>query len=177
MTTPLIPAGSIVAGCRIESIAGQGGMGVVYRATQLALERPVALKPIATGLAHDPSFRRRFQRESQIAASIDHPNVIPVYEAGEADGSLFLAMRYVDGTDLAALVVREGRLEPARAVRILAQVAAGLDAAHRRGLVHRGVKPANVLLAAENEHVYLTDFGGAVWVANHGGDSVTKIQP
>src|SRR4051794_13391370 len=159
MTTPLISAGSIVAGYRIESVAGQGGMGVVYRATQLALGRPVALKLIATELAHDVSFRQRFQRESQIAASIDHPNVIPVYEAGEADGSLFLAMRYVDGTDLAALVGREERLAPARAVRILAQIAAGLDAAHRRGLVHRDVKPANVLLADEDEHVYLTDFG------------------
>jgi serine/threonine-protein kinase len=156
---PPISAGSIVAGYRIESVAGQGGMGVVYRATQLALGRPVALKLIATELAHDVSFRQRFQRESQIAASIDHPNVIPVYEAGDADGSLFLAMRYVDGTDLAALVGSEGRLDPARAVRIVAQIAAGLDAAHRRGLVHRDVKPANVLLAAEDEHVYLTDFG------------------
>jgi serine/threonine-protein kinase len=156
---PPISAGSIVAGYRIESVAGQGGMGVVYRATQLALGRPVALKLIAAELANDVSFRQRFQRESQIAASIDHPNVIPVYEAGEADGSLFLAMRYVDGTDLAALAGQEGRLDPARAVRIVAQVASGLDAAHRRGLVHRDVKPANVLLAAEDEHVYLTDFG------------------
>jgi YVTN family beta-propeller protein len=159
MTTPPISAGSIVAGYRIESVAGQGGMGVVYRATQLALGRPVALKLIATELAHDVSFRQRFQRESQIAASIDHPNVIPVYEAGESDGSLFLAMRYVDGTDLGALVGREGRLAPARAARIVAQIAAALDAAHRRALVHRDVKPANVLLAAEDEHVYLTDFG------------------
>ena len=134
-------------------------MGVVYRATQLGLGRPVALKLIATELAHDVSFRQRFQRESQIAASIDHPNVIPVYEAGESDGSLFLAMRYVDGTDLGALVGREGRLAPERAVRIVAQIAAALDAAHRRALVHRDVKPANVLLAAEDEHVYLTDFG------------------
>src|SRR3954469_3811614 len=159
MTTPPISAGSTVAGYRIESVAGQGGMGGVYRATQLGLGRPVALKLIATELAHDVSFRQRFQRESQIAASIDHPNVIPVYEAGESEGSLFLAMRYVDGTDLGALVGREGRLDPARAVRIVAQVAAGLDAAHRRGLVHRDVKPANVLLADEDEHVYLTDFG------------------
>src|SRR4051794_27027249 len=159
MTTPPISAGSTVAGYRIESVAGQGGMGVVYRATQLGLGRPVALKLIATELAHDVSFRQRFQRESQIAASIDHPNVIPVYEAGESDGSLFLAMRYVDGTDLGALVGREGRLAPERAVRIVARIAAALDAAHRRGLVHRDVKPANVLLAAEDEHVYLTDFG------------------
>jgi YVTN family beta-propeller protein len=160
MTTPPISAGSIVAGYRIESVAGQGGMGVVYRATQLALGRPVALKLIATELAHDLSFRQRFQRESQIAASIDHPNVIPVYEAGESDdGSLFLAMRYVDGTDLGALVGREGRLATDRATRIVAQIAAALDASHRRSLVHRDVKPANVLLAAEDEHVYLTDFG------------------
>jgi YVTN family beta-propeller protein len=153
-------AGSVVAGYRIEDLAGRGSMGVVYRATQLVLQRPVALKLIATEVAHDRSFRERFKRESQLAASIDHPNVIPIYEAGEVDGSLFLAMRYVEGTDLGALVAAEGTLAPARAVGIVAQVAAGLSAAHALGLVHRDVKPANVLIAAgEDEHVYLADFG------------------
>jgi YVTN family beta-propeller protein len=156
---PPIVAGSVIAGYRIEEVAGRGSMGVVYRATQLALERPVALKVIATEIAHDVRFRERFKRESQLAASIDHPNVIPVHEAGEADGALFLAMRYVEGTDLSALIAEAGALEPARAVRIVGQVAAALTAAHARGLVHRDVKPANVLIASDDEHVYLADFG------------------
>jgi serine/threonine protein kinase len=142
--TPLSPiaAGSVVAGYRIDEVAGRGSMGVVYRATQLGLARPVALKLIASEIAHDVRFRERFKRESQLAASIDHPNVIPIYEAGEVDGALFLAMRYVDGTDLGACIAQMGRLEPARTVRIVTQVAAGLEAAHARGLVHRDVKPA-----------------------------------
>jgi YVTN family beta-propeller protein len=152
--------GSVVAGYRIEDVAGRGSMGVVYRATQLALQRPVALKLIASEVADDASFRERFKRESQLAASIDHPNVIPIYEAGDVDGALFLAMRFVEGTDLGALVAAEGTLAPARAVSIVAQVAAGLSAAHALGLVHRDVKPANVLIAAgEDEHAYLADFG------------------
>ena len=102
---------------RIESVAGQGGMGVVYRATQLGLDRAVGLKVITPAFAHDEEFRARFQRESKLAASIEHPNVIPVYEAGEHDGTLFLAMRFVDGTDLKSLLTREGRLEPLRAPR------------------------------------------------------------
>src|SRR3954454_9748593 len=136
-------------------------MGVVYRATQLALGRPVALKLISPKLAADPHFRERFQRESRLAASIDHPTVIPVYEAGEADGSLFLSMRWVEGSDLETLIRRGGGMEPERAVRIVCQVAAALDAAHSRGLIHRDVKPANVLVVgdARDEHVYLTDFG------------------
>ena len=134
-------SGSELAGYRIDGVAGQGGMGVVYRATQLALDRPVALKVIASELANNADFRERFKSEAQLAASIDHPNVVPVYEAGEADGVLYLAMRYVDGTDLRELVEREGGLEPERAVRLVWQVASALDAAHRRGLVHRDVKP------------------------------------
>ena len=133
-------------------------MGIVYRATQVALGRPVALKLIAANFAGDRSFRERFKREWETAASIDHPNVIPVYEAGEAEEHLFIAMRYVEGLDLANLLAREQLLDPERAVRIIAQVASALDAAHARGLVHRDVKPANVLIGAE-EHVYLTDFG------------------
>jgi YVTN family beta-propeller protein len=173
----LIPpnvAGSVVAGYRIEDVAGRGSMGVVYRATQLALQRPVALKLIATESAHDASFRERFKRESQLAASIDHPNVIPIYEAGEVDGSLFLAMRYVEGTDLGALIAAQGALDPAHAVRIVAQVAAGLSAAHALGLVHRDVKPANVLIAAgEDEHVYLADFG----LTKHASSAQGLTQP
>ena len=159
--------GSVVAGYRIEGVLGRGGMGVVYRATQLSLDRPVALKVIAPELAGDVLFRERFKRESRIAASIEHPNVIPVYEAGEGDGLLFLTMRYVEGTDLRALLEADGTLEPARAARLLAQVAAALAAAHRRDLMHRDVKPANVLVDREDgrEHAYLTDFGIARHVA------------
>jgi hypothetical protein len=153
--------GSTIAGYRIDAIAGRGGMGVVYRATQLTLNRPAALKLITPELAEDPAFRERFKRESHIAASIDHPNVIPVYEAGEADGLLFITMRYVDGTDLNRLVRLEGRLDPVRATQIIGQVGDALDAAHQRGLVHRDVKPANILVTGQpgREHVYLTDFG------------------
>jgi serine/threonine protein kinase len=118
-----LSVGSTIAGCRLEAVAGRGGMGVVYRATQLALERSVALKAIAPQLAQDAAYRERFQRESQIAASIDHPNVIPVYEAGELDQTLYLIMRWVDGTDLRALLASCGRLLPARAVRLLRPVA------------------------------------------------------
>src|SRR3954471_856532 len=150
--------GSVFAGYRIEEVAGQGGMGRVYRATQVALERPVALKLIVPELADDADFRARFKRESLLAASIDHPNVIPVYEAGEAEGRLFMSTRWIDGADLRALIVDEGRLEPARAVAIVQQLAGALDAAHRAGLVHRDVKPANVLISrdGEEEHAYLT---------------------
>ena len=149
--------GAHIAGCRIESVAGRGGMGIVYRATQLSLGRPVALKLIAPEHAADAGFRERFQRESRMAAAIDHPNVIPVYEAGEEDGRLYLVMRWVAGTDLHRLLRAEGRLEPARAAALVNQVAGALDAAHAAGLVHRDVKPANVLLSGD--HAYLADFG------------------
>jgi serine/threonine protein kinase len=152
---------STFAGCRIEAVAGRGGMGVVYRATQLGLDRAVALKLVAPERAADASFRTRFERESRVAAAIEHPNVIPVYGAGEEDGRLYLLMRWVPGTDLQALIRRSGRLAHLHAANIVAQVAAGLDAAHAVGLVHRDVKPANVLLAGEDGsgHVYLSDFG------------------
>jgi DNA-binding beta-propeller fold protein YncE len=133
-------------------------MGVVYRAAQLALDRTVALKVIAPGLLEDETMRARFVRESKVAASIDHPNVIPIYYAGEEDGVAYIAMRYVPGDDIRSLVRREGKLVPERAARLTAQVGAALDAAHRAGLVHRDIKPANVLLGPE-DHVYLTDFG------------------
>ena len=155
--------GLTFAGCRIERVAGRGGMGVVFEATQLALNRPVALKAIAPTLAADPGFRARFEQESHLTASIDHPNVIPVYDAGELDDTLYLVMRWVDGTDLHTVLDSSGRLEPVRAIKLLQPVAAALAAAHRRGLVHRDVKPANVLVArgedGDDGHVYLTDFG------------------
>src|SRR4051795_9376455 len=152
--------GTTLGGYRIEQMAGRGGMGVVYRAEQLALGRQVALKVISPELAEDPGFRERFKHESRIAASIDHPNVIAVHEAGEVDGLLFLSMRYVEGTDLRELIRDTGRVPTARAARIVMQVAAALDAAHARGLVHRDVKPANVLIAAgDADHAFLTDFG------------------
>ncbi len=150
--------GSQLAGYRVDEIAGRGGMGVVYRATQAELERTVALKVIAPEFAADDEFRTRFKRESRLAASIEHPNVIPIYEAGESDGVLFLSMRYVEGTDLRALIARHGNLEARQAASIVAQVAEALDAAHRAGLVHRDVKPGNILIAP-GEHAYLTDFG------------------
>src|SRR6478735_8493508 len=149
--------GAHIAGCRIESVAGRGGMGIVYRATQLSLGRPVALKLIAPEHAADSGFRERFQRESRMAAAIDHPNVIPVYEAGEEDGRLYLVMRWVAGTDLHRELRASGRMHPVRAAKIIDQVAGALDAAHAAGLVHRDVKPANVLLSGE--HAYLADFG------------------
>ncbi len=150
--------GMSFAGYRVEALVGRGGMGVVYRATDLSLERPVALKLVAPELAEDERFRARFLREPRLAASLDHPGVIPIYEAGEHDGQLYLAMRFVEGSDLGTILEREGKLPPQRAVAVLAQVAGALDAAHRRALVHCDVKPANVLLD-EDGHAYLTDFG------------------
>ena len=150
--------GSELAGYRIEDEIARGGMGVVYRATELALERPVALKLIAPELTRDPSFRERFLRESRLAASLDHPGILPVYAAGEVDGELYLATRYVEGTDLRSLLEREGLLAPARALDLVGQVADALDAAHARGLVHRDVKPGNVLVDVSG-HCYLCDFG------------------
>src|SRR3954451_4994512 len=150
--------GSVFAGHRIEAVAGRGGMGVVYRATQLALDRTVALKVIAPGLLEDQNVRSRFVRESKVATSIDHPNVITVYYAGDENGIAYIAMRYVPGDDVRSLVRREGRLAHAGAARIVAQLASALDEAHAAGLVHRDIKPANVLLTVE-DHVYLTDFG------------------
>jgi serine/threonine-protein kinase len=147
--------------CRIEAIAGRGGMGIVYRATQLPLGRAVALKVVAPERAADPSFHARFERETRLAAALDHPNVIPVYEAGELDGQLYLVMRWVEGGDLERLIAASGGLDPALAVSIVAQAGSALDAAHAAGLVHRDVKPANVLLTdpSGSGHAYLADFG------------------
>jgi YVTN family beta-propeller protein len=153
--------GTTIAGYRIEALIGRGGMGAVYRAEEQGLARKVALKVIAPELAQDERFRERFLRESRIAASLDHPHVIPIYQAGEENGLLFLAMRYVEGTDLARLAAEEGALESRRALDLLSQVAEALDAAHQKGLVHRDVKPSNVLIAQPGgrEHCYLADFG------------------
>jgi serine/threonine-protein kinase len=149
--------GDEVAGYRIDARLARGGMGVVYRATHLGLDRPVALKVIARELAGDASFRERFLRESRLAARLDHPAVVPVYDSREVDGELFVAMRLVDGGDLRGLIDREGPLPPPRATALLGQVAAALDAAHAAGIVHRDVKPHNVLV--EGERAYLSDFG------------------
>ncbi|MFE7271988.1 serine/threonine-protein kinase [Streptomyces sp. NPDC057623] len=156
--------GRQVAGYRIEREIGRGGMAVVYRAKDLRLDRTVALKLLAPELARNDTFRRRFTHESRAAAAIDHPHIVPVFEAGETDGVLYIAMRYVAGSDLRHLLDREGPLTPATALRVASQVASALDAAHENGLVHRDVKPGNILVARGTdsdhpEHAYLTDFG------------------
>jgi Protein kinase domain len=149
--------GTEFAGYRIEGVVGRGGMGVVYRATELALNRPVALKVITPELADDDSFRERFLRESRLAASIDHAGILPIYAAGEADGELYLASRFVAGPDLRSLL-DDRPLPHERAISLVGQVADALDAAHERGLVHRDVKPGNVLVDTA-DHCYLCDFG------------------
>ncbi|HEX3041864.1 MAG TPA: serine/threonine-protein kinase [Solirubrobacterales bacterium] len=166
-----LSVGDEFAGYRIERRLGRGGMGIIYLATEPGLERSVALKLIAPEAAADDVFARRFAEESRIAASIEHPNVVPIYAAGEEDGVPWIAMRFVAGSDLQRRVAREGGLEPADAVSLIAQIGNGLDAIHTAGLVHRDVKPANVLLSGEagSEHAYLTDFGVARNVATQSG--------
>ncbi|MDX2681175.1 serine/threonine-protein kinase [Streptomyces sp. NY05-11A] len=156
--------GRQLAGYRIECEIGRGGMAVVYRAHDLRLDRTVALKLLAPELARNDTFRKRFTHESRVAAAIDHPHIVPVFEADETEGVLYIAMRYVDGSDLRHLLDREGPLPLPTVVRIAAQVASALDAAHDHGLVHRDVKPGNILVSRGTdsdhpEHVYLTDFG------------------
>jgi serine/threonine protein kinase len=146
-SAPELRIGTTIGAYRIEAIAGRGGMGVVYRAEHLHLGRPAALKLLLPELADDEGFRERFLRESRVAAAITHPNVIPVYDAGEADGLLYIAMKYVDGTDLGAVLRQEGALEPERALFLLGQVAEALDAAHAMGIVHRDVKPGTRVAA------------------------------
>jgi hypothetical protein len=162
------PSTANFAGYRVEGIAGRGGMGVVYKATQLGLDRPVALKVVAAGLLGDPRVRERFLRESRAAAAIEHPNVIPIHDYGECDGQAYIAMRFVDGDDLRERITATGPLGPQRAAAIVAHVADALDAAHDAGLVHRDVKPANILLGAHDQ-VYLSDFGLASHALSEGG--------
>ena len=163
--------GESFAGYRIERRLGRGGMGIVYLAVEEALERKVALKLISPDAASDEVFRTRFAHESRIAASIEHPNVVPIYSAGEEGGIPYIAMRYVSGSDLGRRVAGGNRLEPAHAAALIAQVGNGLDAIHAAGLVHRDVKPANVLLSGREraEHAYITDFGVARNVAETSG--------
>lgn len=167
-----LSAGDEFAGYRIERGLGRGGMGVLYLAVEPGLERHVALKLIAPEAAADEVFARRFAEESRIAASIEHPNVVPIYAAGEEDGIPFIAMRYVSGSDLGRRLTREGGLEAPHAAALIAQVGNGLDAIHAAGLVHRDVKPANVLLSETGggiDHAYITDFGVARNVATESG--------
>jgi serine/threonine protein kinase len=154
-----IGVGSVVADCLIEEVAGKGGMAVVYRATHQKLGRTVALKVMAPELANDPVFRARFEREWKVAAAIEHPNVIDIHWAGEANGRLYIVMRFVEGGTLREALESRGRLEPRLAVEVIGQLASALDAAHARQLVHRDVKPGNVLIEDATGRVYLTDFG------------------
>ncbi len=159
-----VGVGDTLASYRIESAIAHGGMGAVYLAEDVKLGRKVALKVLAADLADDPVFRERFVRESRIAAALDHPHIIPIYEADEADGHLFIAMRYVRGTDLESLIASAGPLPLARTSTIIGQIASALDAAHGEGLVHRDVKPANILVSpgtgpGATDYAYLSDFG------------------
>lgn len=154
---PALPRGTRVGAYVIEGLIGRGGMSSVYRATHEALDRPVALKLLIRELANDRTTRERFTNEWRIAAGLRHPNILPVHDAGEVDGQLFLAMDLIEGGDLGRLIEERGALPPPFVVNVLGQAAGALDAAHEAGLIHRDFKPANLLL--DREHAYLTDFG------------------
>jgi serine/threonine protein kinase len=174
--SPELRPGEEFAGHRIEGILGRGGMGVVYRVTDLRLNRPAALKLITPALSADEDFRRRFQRESQLAASVQQQNVVTIYQAGEADGLLYITMELVQGSDLRGVLTQRGRIDLPGTAAIVTQLAAALDAAHARGLVHRDVKPANVLVAdAQPLHVYLTDFGLTKRTSSQSGITKTGL--
>jgi serine/threonine protein kinase len=150
--------GSTIAGCEIEAVVGSGGMGVLYRARQLKLDRPVALKLVDPDVASEPLVRERLRREARTVAALDHPNVVPLYEAGEDNGTVYLVSRWIEGSELGGLIRRDGPLQPRRAARIAAQIAAALEVAHEKGLIHRDVKPSNAIVTPD-DHVYITDFG------------------
>jgi serine/threonine protein kinase len=154
----VLSPGSQFAGYEIEGVVGLGGAGILYRARQLRLDRPVALKLVEPDLARDPVVRERLRREARAVASLEHPNVVPLYEAGEEAGTIYIASRWVEGTELGTLIRNDGPLDPKRAARVGAQIAAALETAHDKGLVHRDIKPSNVILTAEG-HAYVTDFG------------------
>lgn len=160
--------GTTVAGYRLEKLLGRGGMSVVYLAEHIRLGRKVALKLLSPALSEDESFRERFERESRRAAEIDHPNIVPIYDAGDAEGQFFIAMRYVQGADLKTLLKGDGPLSIGRTLFLLEQAASALDAAHERDLVHRDVKPANILIEEPSDRVFLTDFGVVKHTASHG---------
>ena len=154
----MLAPGSTFAGYEVESVVGAGGIGILYRARQVRLDRPVALKLVEPEVARDPVIRERLRREARMVAALDHPNVVPLYAAGEEGGTVYIVTRWVEGTELGTLIRDHGPLEPGRAARTAAQIAAALEVAHEKGVVHRDVKPSNVILTSE-DHVYLTDFG------------------
>jgi len=154
----VLAPGSSIAGYIVERVVGSSGTSVLYKARQLRLDRPVALKLVPAEVARDPLVRERLRREARTVAGLDHPNVVPLYEAGEDGGAVFIATRWVDGTELGDLVRREHPLRPRRAARIAAQIASALEVAHEQDLIHRDVKPSNVIVTAE-DHAYITDFG------------------
>jgi serine/threonine protein kinase len=154
----VLSPGSTFAGYEVESVVGAGGIGILYRARQVRLDRPVALKLVEPDLARDPVVRERLRREARTVAALEHPNVAPLYEAGEEAGTVYIVTRWVEGADLGTLILSDSPVEPARAARIAAQIAAALEVAHEKGLVHRDVKPSNVIVTHE-DHAYLTDLG------------------
>lgn len=171
-------AGDEFAGYRLSAVLGRGAMSTVYRADNLRLGNVIALKVMAPELADDDVFRARFLAESRVAAGLNHPNIIPIHDSGSCDGLLYIAMRYVPGTDLRQMLKKCGRLPPETAVFLLSQAARALDAVHRRGLVHRDVKPGNLLVGqaidgADPDYLYLTDFGITTYAAEHTGLTAT----
>jgi serine/threonine protein kinase len=154
----VLSPGSTFAGYEVESVVGAGGIGILYRARQVRLDRPVALKLVEPDLARDPVVRERLRREARTVAALEHPNVAPLYEAGEEGGTVYIVTRWVEGADLGTLILSDSPVEPARAARIAAQIAAALEVAHEKGLVHRNLKPSNVIVTHE-DHAYLTDLG------------------